>query len=59
MDVDLEMMVEFVDMFEELMGIIEYKCDFSKAWETDTEYLTIGDMWERAETLLKEAKGIT
>jgi hypothetical protein len=51
--------VEFVEMFETLMDILECKCDFGKEWDTGTECLTVCDMWERAETLLKEARGIT
>ena len=53
------MTIEFVDMFETLMNIIAQQCDFGKEWDTGTEYITVCDMWERAETLLREARGIT
>lgn len=56
--VDLEMMFEFVDMFEALIEIIEYRCDPSKEWDTGTEYLSVGDALKRARRVLREAKGL-
>lgn len=49
---------EFIDMFETLMKIIEWKCDFGEEWDTGTECTTIGDMWHRAEALLNQVKEV-
>lgn len=43
---------EFIVMFETLMRIIKCKCDFGKEWDTGTECVIVGDIWERAEVLL-------
>ena len=48
-----------VEMLEILAEIIECKCDPSKEWETADEYLTVGDMLDRAHVVIKREKGET
>lgn len=46
-----------IEMLKILVDIIEWKCDSAKEWETADECLTVQDMLDRADVVIKREGG--